>query len=141
MLHAQMQWLPAEPGVRKDAVVADRLLVRIQPWVPRYLHGEILERVGLKIHHAILPYEQSLTADRDKAGDNLLNVNRAIALEEPLLRSYVVEFDAEHATGEDDLHGTSSYAQTLKFARPLLFQCLPANRTIRRSISKICCER
>ena len=96
---AQPLWYDAEPGIRKDPVVANRLKVRLQPGIAMSLHSAILESRGLTVLYAVLPFERSLTAEyingSQKNSERTLAIDNVMSLEEPLLRSYVVEFDGE----------------------------------------------
>jgi serine protease len=85
--------LPAAAGVRVDPILAGHLRIRFSPSIHRDDYVAMLERRGLRVKHAMLPYDLSLTARRDKVSDRMQSVETLIALEEPLLRTFVVEFD------------------------------------------------
>ncbi|RPI67655.1 MAG: T9SS C-terminal target domain-containing protein [Ignavibacteriae bacterium] len=72
--------------------------------MPRREHVDVLQRAGLRVLYAVLPYEKSLTHRRTvKPEDQLLELERRstldtariIVLESELLRSYVVSYDGD----------------------------------------------
>ncbi len=76
-----------------DPVLEDRIHVRFDRDALRTeTVQQIAARNGIEIDHAILPYEHSLTARREKDASTLQrnDIARALALEEPLLRTFVV---------------------------------------------------
>lgn len=82
--------LPAEPGLRSSDVVAGRLKVRLAAGIPRSEHTSVIHSLGLEPLYEVLPYNQSLTANKYKVEtQNLQNVLR---LEDVLLRTYVVTY-------------------------------------------------
>jgi hypothetical protein len=53
----------------------------------------VLASLGLRIERAVLPYERSLTARQDRTLRRGASLSEALAIEERLLRSYVVAYD------------------------------------------------
>jgi serine protease len=96
----QLRYLPAEPPQRKDAVVAGHLKVRVaSAYAP--VAREVLHELGLRIVREILPYEQSLRGrDAHNSRHRAANLEEALALEDRLLRSYVVAYDQENIAPE-----------------------------------------
>ena len=88
---------PVEQGVRLDAALGGRLKVRLMPEIPRELHAAVLAEAGCTILYAVLPWEQSLTAQLQNNQPRRAMVERpsaaALELEEELLRTYVVAYD------------------------------------------------
>ncbi|MBK6420067.1 MAG: S8 family peptidase [Ignavibacteria bacterium] len=93
---AQMTYLPAEPPGRPQPVVAGMLKVRLTAEAASTAQT-VFASMGLRVVRPLLPIEHSLTyrdvmdrSTRTTAKDYA----RALQIEERLLRSYVVQYDA-----------------------------------------------
>lgn len=94
VLHAQLTYLPAEPPARPDPVVAGRIKVRV---ASEYAHraADVLREMGLTIEREMLPRRASLTWKKQhgqEAPQTIIN-DRALVLEERLLRTFVVSYN------------------------------------------------
>ncbi len=92
--NAQLSYLPAEPPYRPDVVVSGMLKVRLTPEAA-FTAAKVLESYGLYIVRQVLPFEQSLLwkSQRDELLKNrTMNLQRAMQIENRLLRSYVVAY-------------------------------------------------
>ncbi len=88
--NAQQRILPAEPPGRPSAVVAGALKVRLTAEAAPYARN-VFAQHGLTIEREILPYNQSLRARSSNAA-KVRNLQEALAVEDRLLRSYVVTY-------------------------------------------------
>lgn len=127
----QLTILPPNPPARLDAVVQGQLKIRIAYGVPRQLHVDILGEYGLKKVRGVLPYELSLTYA------NSMNVVRrfgsqrgvneeALRFEEPLLRSYVVEYYDLQLTPEQKCARLMSSCSLLEIVEPVIVSQITA---------------
>lgn len=93
---AQLSYLPAEPPGRPQPVVAGMLKVRLTAEAARAAQ-DVLASMGLRVVRPLLPFEQSLAyrevMDRSERHATK-DYARALQIEERLLRSYVVQYDA-----------------------------------------------
>lgn len=99
---AQLTYLPAEPPIRPQPVVAGMLKVRLTAEAARTAQN-VLASMGMRVVRPLLPYEQSLAYRKVVDGSVRTSGNertRALLIEERLLRSYVVEYDATHIPPE-----------------------------------------
>ncbi len=89
---------PAEPGIRTDPALGGRLKLRLMPGIDRETHRSVLKALGLQPRYVIVPWERSVTRSMGKGADQLLTVRgdlpAILRAEEPLLRTWVVEYDA-----------------------------------------------
>lgn len=96
----QLRYLPAEPPHRKDAVVAGHLKVRVASAYASVAR-EVLQELGLTIIREVLPYDQSLRGrDKLRSKHRPASFEEAVAVEDRLLRSYVVAYDHEDVSPE-----------------------------------------
>lgn len=93
-IYAQLSYLPAEPPRRPDPVVAGHLKVRLSA---EYAHraADVLRQMGMSIEREMLPRKASLTWKRQHKREvpQGISNDRALVLEERLLRTYVVTYD------------------------------------------------
>jgi len=89
---------PAEPGIRTDPALGGRLKVRLMPGIERETHRSVLKALGLQPRYVIVPWERSVTRSMGKGANQLLNgrgdLQAILRTEEPLLRTWVVEYNA-----------------------------------------------
>lgn len=93
---AQLSYLPAEPPGRPQPVVAGMLKVRLTAEAARAAQ-DVLASMGLRVVRPLLPFDQSLAYREvmDRSERNATkDYARALQIEERLLRSYVVQYDA-----------------------------------------------
>lgn len=87
---------PAELGLRQDPALGGRLKVRLAAGIPREIHASVLAEAGCSVLYAVLPWEQSLTAQLQNNQPRRASQDRpsvaALQLEEELLRTYVVAY-------------------------------------------------
>ena len=89
---AQLQYLPAEPPYRPDAVVVGHLKVRVFREYAASAYDE-LAKLGLTVVREVLPVQQSLRAqDGAQRRKRPMQLDEALAVEERLLRSFVVAY-------------------------------------------------
>lgn len=89
---AQLQYLPAEPPYRPDAVVAGHLKIRVAREYAANAYDE-LAKLGLTVVREILPVQQSLRAqDGAQRRTKPMQLDEVLAIEERLLRSFVVSY-------------------------------------------------
>ena len=93
---AQFETWPRQLPHRPDPVLRGKLKVRLAPEYA-WQAPQVLADMGLTVVAPILPFERSLTADRQNRlvlpSQRPMNLDEALAIEERLLRSFVVEYD------------------------------------------------
>lgn len=91
----QLTYLPAEPPHRMEPVVAGMLKVRLSPDVAASA-STVFASMGLRIVRPLLTYEQSLrfkTEQIEQTKIRSTGIESALAIEERLLRSYLVSYE------------------------------------------------
>lgn len=86
--------LPIQHGVRSSPVVDGRLKIRLAAGISRAHHEDIITSLGLATLYPVLPFSNSLSAQRTSY--SVQDINKALQAEEVLLRTYVVSYN----TGE-----------------------------------------
>lgn len=93
---AQFETWPRQLPHRPDPVLRGKLKVRIAPEYA-WQAPQVLAEMGLRVIAPVLPFERSLTFAQPnnwfQIRQRSMNLNEALAIEERLLRSFVVEYD------------------------------------------------
>ena len=95
-VQAQFETWPRQLPHRPDPVLRGKLKVRIAPEYA-WQAPQVLAEMGLRVIAPVLPFERSLTYARQnnifQPRQRSMNLDEALAIEERLLRSFVVEYD------------------------------------------------